>query len=78
MYVFRNIIKTDDLACGMMMVRRDLANKKLPSEVKILTLEEYINELKDYSALKDMKVVSIDPGMSDLLHSCRCYACEGK
>mmetsp|Transcript_1262 Transcript_1262/g.1863 ORF Transcript_1262/g.1863 Transcript_1262/m.1863 type:complete len:454 (+) Transcript_1262:513-1874(+) len=77
-YVFRNIIRTDGVACSMLMVRKDLMNKRLPKEPKISTPEEYIDELKDYSALKDMRVVSVDPGMSDLLHSCRCYAYEGK
>ena len=45
-----------------------LIGKKLPMMKKGLSTETYIDELADYTQLQNKKIVSIDPGLCDLIY----------
>lgn len=47
--------------------RNDLVAKRVQMN-KFPKKEEYIDELKSHTKLKDKKIVSIDPNMGDLLY----------
>jgi len=66
-YEFHHMIETDGISCSLLLLRKDLIGKKLPMMKKGINNEEYIDELKDYSQLKNKKIVSIDPGKCDLI-----------
>ena len=66
-YEFHHMIETDGVSCSLLLLRKDLVGKKLPMIKKGINNEEYIDELKDYSQLKNKKIVSIDPGKCDLI-----------
>lgn len=66
-YTFHHMIETDGVSCSILFIRNDLIGKRIPSN-KIGTSEQYIDELADYSDLKNKKIVAIDPGKSDLLY----------
>jgi hypothetical protein len=65
-YKFHHMILTDGVSCSILLLRQDLINKRLPKIIE--TQEKYIDELKDYSNIKDKKIVGIDVGTSDLLY----------
>jgi hypothetical protein len=56
------MIITDGVSCSILL-KNDIARKS-----KIPHKELYIDELTDYSKLKDKKIVAIDPNLSDLLY----------
>jgi len=65
-YSFRHMIETDGVSCSILLVRNDLASKKfIHSKVKE-ECEKYIDELDNYSDLRNKMIVAIDPGKSDL------------
>jgi hypothetical protein len=45
-----------------------LVGKRLPNAKKGVSKELYIDELNDYSALQNKKIIGIDPGKSDLIY----------
>lgn len=65
-YTFHHMIETDGVSCSIVLIRNDMIGKRVPSN-KISSKEQYIDELKDYSKIKDKKIVACDPNMSDLL-----------
>jgi histidinol phosphatase-like enzyme len=60
-YTFNNMIETDGVSCSILMVRNDMVGKKFKPKMR-LDGEKYIDELTDYTKLKDKKIVGIDPG----------------
>lgn len=66
-YTFHHMIETDGVSCSILLIRNDLIGKRIPSN-KIGNSEEYIDELKDYSKIKDKNIVAIDVGKSDILY----------
>lgn len=67
-YTFHHMIETDGVSCSILLLRNDLLGKRLPN-IKIGTnTEQYIDELKDYTNIKNKKIVAIDPGKSDLVY----------
>jgi hypothetical protein len=68
-YKFHNMIETDGVSCSILLIRNDKVGKKIRVS-KIPNKEQYIDELKkkDYKELKNKKIVSIDPNLSDLLY----------
>jgi hypothetical protein len=67
-YSFHHMISTDGLGVSILFLRNDLVGEKLPSAKKGISRELYIDELNDYSALQDKKIVGIDPGKEDLIY----------
>jgi transposase len=61
------MIVTDGISCSILLTRNDLVGKKIRPKI-ILNNEQYIDELKSYSKLKNKKIVAIDPNLSDLLY----------
>jgi hypothetical protein len=49
------------------MLRNDLIGKRLPLTKVSVNTEQYIDELTDYTNIKNKKIVCIDPGKSDIL-----------
>jgi len=67
-YTFHHMIETDGVSCSILMLRNDLIGKRLP-DIKIgSNAEEYIDELTDYTNIKNKKIVCIDPGKTDILY----------
>jgi hypothetical protein len=66
-YSFHHMIETDGVGCSILLLRNDLIGKKIQS-IKKKPCEIYIDEVKDYSKLKDKNIVGIDPGLSDLIY----------
>ena len=66
-YSFHHMIETDGVGCSILMLRKDKVGKKVRIS-KTPKQEEYIDELKNYSKIRDKKIVSIDPNLSDLLY----------
>jgi len=67
-YTFHHMIETDGVSCSILMLRNDLIGKRLPL-IKIgSNAEQYIDELTDYTNIKNKKIVCIDPGTSDILY----------
>jgi len=66
-YSFHHMIETDGISCSILLLRKDKVGKRIRTN-KIPNREQYINELKDYSALQDKNIVAIDPGLSDLIY----------
>ena len=50
------------------MLRNDLIGKRLPLTKIGSNTEQYIDELNDYTNIKNKKIVCIDPGLSDILY----------
>jgi transposase len=67
-YTFHHMIETDGVSCSILMLRNDLIGKRIPN-IKIgSNTEQYIDELTDYSNIKNKKIVAYDPGKSDILY----------
>ena len=65
-YTFHHMIETDGVSCSILFLRNDLIGKR----VKITSSdkkEQYIDEVKNYSKIKNKKIVGIDPGLCDLI-----------
>jgi hypothetical protein len=67
-FSFHHMISTDGVGVSILFIRDDLVGKRLPSTKKCISRELYIDELNDYSALQDKKIVGIDPGKEDLIY----------
>jgi len=66
-YSFHHMIETDGISCSILMLRKDKVGKRIKTKVNINS-EKYIDELTDYSKIKDNTIVAIDPNMSDLVY----------
>ena len=62
------MIETDGVSCSILMLRNDLIGKRLPLTKIGSNTEQYIDELNDYTNIKNKKIVCIDPGLSDILY----------
>ena len=67
-YTFHHMIETDGVSCSILMLRNDLIGKRLPITKIGSNAEQYIDELSDYTNIKNKKIVCIDPGTSDILY----------
>ena len=67
-YTFHHMIETDGVSCSILMLRNDLIGKRIPSAKVGLHTEQYIDELTDYTNIKNKKIVAYDPGLSDILY----------
>jgi len=67
-FVFHHMISTDGVGVSILFIRDDLVGKRLPSAKKGISKELYIDELNDYSALQNKKIIGIDPGKEDLIY----------
>ena len=67
-FSFHHMISTDGVGVSILFIRDDLVGKRLPSAKKGVSRELYIDELNDYSALQNKKIVGIDPGKEDLIY----------
>jgi transposase len=67
-YTFHHMIETDGISCSILMLRNDLIGKRIPN-IKIgSNTEQYIDELSDYTNIKNKKIVAFDPNLSDLIY----------
>jgi len=67
-FSFHHMISTDGVGVSILFIRDDLVGKRLPNAKKGVSKEFYIDELNDYSALQNKKIIGIDPGKSDLIY----------
>jgi hypothetical protein len=67
-YSFHHMISTDGVGVSILFLREDLVGRRLTSAKKGVSRELYIDELNDYSALQDKKIIGIDPGKEDLIY----------
>jgi hypothetical protein len=67
-FSFHHMVSTDGIGLSILFLRNDLVGKKLPMMNKGISKELYIDELDDYSALRDKTIVGIDPGKDDLIY----------
>jgi hypothetical protein len=67
-YTFHHMIETDGVSCSILMLRNDLIGKRIPNIKVGSNTEQYIDELTDYSNIKNKKIVAIDPNKSDILY----------
>ena len=67
-YTFHHMIETDGVSCSILMLRNDLIGKRLQLTKIGSNTEQYIDELNDYTNIKNKKIVCIDPGKSDILY----------
>jgi hypothetical protein len=67
-FSFHHMISTDGVGVSILFLRDDLVGKRLPSAKKGVSKELYIDELNDYSALRDKTIVGVDPGKEDLIY----------
>ena len=67
-YSFHHMISTDGVGVSILLLRKDLVGNKIPNAKKNISKEQYIDELKDYTALQTNKIVGIDPGKDDLIY----------
>jgi len=67
-YTFHHMIETDGVSCSILMLRNDLIGKRIPSAKVGSNAEQYIDEISDYTNIKNKKLVCIDPGLSDILY----------
>ena len=65
-YSFHHMIETDGISCSILLLRKDKVGKRIRTN-KIPNQEQYIDDVKDYSNLQDKNIVSIDPGLCDLI-----------
>jgi hypothetical protein len=65
-HTFDHQIETDGVSCSILLKRRDTRAKE-PKHTEGGS-ERYIDEVDDYTPLRDKRVVAIDPNMSDLLY----------
>ena len=74
-FSFHHMVSTDGIGLSILLLRDDLVGKKLPMMKKGISKELYIDELEDYSILRDKKIVGVDPGKEDLIY-CVDDACK--
>ena len=67
-YTFHHMIETDGVSCSILMLRNDLIGKRIPNIKVGSNTEQYIDELTDYTNIKNKKIVSIDPNKADLIY----------
>jgi hypothetical protein len=67
-FSFHHMISTDGVGVSVLFLREDLVGKRLPNAKKGISKELYIDELNDYSALRDKTIVGVDPGKNDLIY----------
>lgn len=67
-FSFHHMISTDGVGVSILFIRDDLVGKRLPNAKKGVSKELYIDELNDYSALHNKKIIGIDPGKEDLIY----------
>ena len=67
-FSFHHMISTDGVGVSILFIRDDLVGKRLPNAKKCASKELYIDELTDYSALQNKKIIGIDPGKEDLIY----------
>jgi hypothetical protein len=67
-YTFHHMIETDGVRCSILMLRNDLISKRIPNIKVGSNTEQYIDELTDYTNIKNKKIVAYDPGLSDILY----------
>ena len=67
-YSFHHMVETDGISCSILLLREDMVGKRIHMCKTANNNEKYIDEIKDYSKLKDKKIVSIDPGLCDLIY----------
>jgi hypothetical protein len=67
-FSFHHMVSTDGIGLSILFLREDLVGKKLPMMKKGISKEVYIDELDDYSTLRDKKIVGVDPGKEDLIY----------
>ena len=67
-YTFHHMIYTDGISCSIIMLRNDKVGKKIFNQKTKHIKEKYIDELDNYEELINKKIVSIDPGVCDLLY----------
>ena len=67
-YTFHHMIETDGVSCSILMLRNDLIGKRIPNIKVGSNTEQYIDELSDYTDIKNKKIVAYDPGLSDILY----------
>lgn len=67
-YTFHHMIETDGVSCSILLLRNDMIGKKIPNIKVKATSEEYIDELTDYTNIRNKKIVAYDPGLSDLVY----------
>ena len=67
-FSFHHMISTDGVGVSVLFIRDDLVCKRLPSAKKGVSHDLYIDELNDYSALQNKKIVAVDPGKEDLIY----------
>ena len=62
------MIETDGVSCSILMLRNDLIGKRIPNIKVGSNTEQYIDELSDYTNIKNKKIVAFDPNLSDLIY----------
>ena len=67
-YTFHHMIETDGVSCSILMLRNDLIGKRIPNIKINSNTEQYIDELNDYTNIKNKKIVSYDPNLADLIY----------
>jgi hypothetical protein len=67
-YTFHHMIETDGVSCSILMLRNDLIGKRIPNIKVCSNTEQYIDELSDYTNIKNKKIVAYDPGKSDIIY----------
>ena len=67
-YTFHHMIETDGVSCSILMLRNDMIGKRIPNIKVGSNAEQYIDELTNYTNIKNKKLVCIDPGKSDILY----------
>jgi transposase len=67
-YTFHHMIETDGVSCSILMLRNDLIGKRIPNIKVGSNTEQYIDELSDYTNIKNKKIVAFDPNLSDLFY----------
>jgi transposase len=67
-YTFHHMIETDGVSCSILMLRNDLIGKRIPNIKVGSNSEQYIDELTDYTNIKNKKIVACDPGKSDIIY----------
>jgi len=67
-YTFHHMIETDGVSCSILMLRNDLIGKRIPNIKVDSNTEQYIDELSDYTNIKNKKIVAIDPNKADILY----------
>lgn len=70
-YLFNNMIRTDGISCCILFIRTDNNGNPLKKSKKYCKQEDdtkYIENITLTEQIKNKKVVTIDPGMSDLIY----------